>query len=88
MGNSISSTQLEGFSSPLPNFEFMNRHTAVTLAFGYFRLNDFFGYNVKCDDFISIISKYIISTAQSTIKLKFKQNDPINLRGELVLSVI
>ena len=38
----------------------MDAETTIEVICGYFRANGFFEYNVKCDDFAKIISKYII----------------------------
>ena len=37
----------------------MSGNSIGLLVFGYFRIQRFFEHNVRCDDFINIISKYI-----------------------------
>ena len=41
-------------------FDFMSAGTTTAVIFGYFRKQRFLTYNIKCDDFVSIISKYLI----------------------------
>ena len=40
-------------------FDFINRQTAISVIVGYFRLCGLLEFNIKCDDLINIISKYI-----------------------------
>ena len=47
------------FSPLIDRFDFMKHETTVAVTFGFLRLNGFLEYNVKWDDFVSIISNYI-----------------------------
>ena len=53
-------------SQLLDHFDFVSGDTTIAVIYGYFRKNGLFEYSIKYDDFIAIISKYMIP---STIKI-------------------
>ena len=58
-------------SSSVYPFEFMEHDALVTAISGYFRKCGFVEYNVKIDDFVDIISKYM---AEKTIRIDNNHN--------------
>ena len=44
---------------PNNHLEAFNPLTTIVLITGFFRINEYFKYNVRNDDFVKIISKYI-----------------------------
>ena len=46
-------------SSCIDGFDFMTNETTIAIIFGYLRKNGYLDYNVKWDDLIDIILKYI-----------------------------
>ena len=59
--------------------DFMDSQTTIAFIFAYFRYNDFFGFNVKCNDFVDIISKY---TIEQNIKFGKNNENIIAFNGE------
>ena len=43
----------------LNNIEWINHSTIIAVINGYFRSSQFFDYNIRCDDFIKIVYKYL-----------------------------
>ena len=64
--------------SIISDFEILGTTTTIAVTIGYLRKNGFFDFGVKCDDFINIISNYIIEKS-----LIFGNNTKkINIFGE------
>ena len=47
-------------SAFLAVFDFMSSKTTIAVIFGYFRLNGLLKYNIKYDDIVNIIKKFLI----------------------------
>ena len=56
----------------LNNCDFMTRDEILVVVFGYFRDVGFLDYNVKSDDFVNIVSKYI---TEKSIKIGNPENN-------------
>ena len=61
------------------HLDLMNFETTIALIYGYFRANGFFDYNIKIDDFIKLVKKYM---SKNQIKL-VKSHKSIKLASDV-----
>ena len=52
------------------HLDLLNHESTIALIFGYFRKNKLLNYGIKYDDFVRIVSKYMVEPA-----IKFGNNN-------------
>ena len=72
--------------SCVDRFDFMTKETTVVVIFGYLRKNGYLDYNVKWDDLIDIILKYI-NNEKNNIKI-YQNNENITLADGYSINMI